>query len=243
MTVGRAPRQRDRGGPKLWSSEIAHFADGYRWLSGSTTRAASIPVAGGLIERQVGDALAILDAESVEQTAIVGWSFGAKVAMELFRRAPRRVASLVLVGAVAGNPWEHRSIAGSVLPRVLRLSNRFGGALESVMTRAARWPETSLWARRLGVVSPTLSTELGSELADALGQIDFERVRTFLRAMETHDASDVLHAIDVPVLVISGDRDFASTREAAEHIVRSVRGAELMTVPGGSHFVHAEYPG
>ncbi|MEQ8887960.1 MAG: alpha/beta hydrolase, partial [Sandaracinaceae bacterium] len=57
-----------------------------------------------------------------------------------------------------------------------------------------------------------------------------------------HDAKDVLETLDVPVLVITGDRDLFTPRAAAEQMVRDVRGAELLVVPGGTHYVAVEYP-
>ena len=51
-----------------------------------------------------------------------------------------------------------------------------------------------------------------------------------------------LPEVDVPTLVVVGDRDLFTPRKAAEKIVRKVPGAELMVVPGGTHYVAVEYP-
>lgn len=63
-----------------------------------------------------------------------------------------------------------------------------------------------------------------------------------LERLGEHDAYDVLPDVDVPVLVIAGDRDRFTPRSAAEKMVREIPGAELMVVPGGTHYVAVEQP-
>jgi pimeloyl-ACP methyl ester carboxylesterase len=110
------------------------------------------------------------------------------------------------------------------------------------LRRISQWPETLSWAKRLGVVSGTLDDELWHEITESTEAADLDRVLAFVEVMGEHDVSAILPTIDVPTLIISGDRDVVGTREAAEHLARTIRGAELMTVPGGGHFVAAEYP-
>ena len=59
-----------------------------------------------------------------------------------------------------------------------------------------------------------------------------------------HDASDVLSEIDVPTLVIGGDRDPFTSRSALERLVNGIRGAEYLLLPGAGHFAlldHAQH--
>ena len=43
--------------------------------------------------RQAADACAILDAMGIEQAAVLGWSMGVPVGLEMIRRAPAKVAA------------------------------------------------------------------------------------------------------------------------------------------------------
>ena len=63
-----------------------------------------------------------------------------------------------------------------------------------------------------------------------------------LEKLGEHDASDVLAQIDVATLVIAGDRDLFTPRSQAERMARRIPGAEIMVVPGGTHYVAVEYP-
>lgn len=81
-------------------------------------------------ERRVGDVLAVLDAEGVEQAHVWGWSMGARTAFHLAASAPGRVRSLILGG---GHPFIHtdqdeRQEALCIYDRACRLTWRGGSA-------------------------------------------------------------------------------------------------------------------
>ena len=189
------------------------------------------------------DALAILEAEGIDRVTFVGRATGVQVGLELFRDVPERIAALVLVSGVAGGPFRwvararHRAL-GHVLGALRRVPS-FG---ESWTTRVAAWPETVGWAKRFGLVASPLDDELLRELVRAFATSDLDVLLRLVEEASAHDAHDVLRTVDVPTLVISGDRDPLAPRRAAERIVRDVPGAELMIVPGGTHYVMMEFP-
>ena len=98
------------GSWKAWKHQLAHLGDRYRFVSWDYRGLYRSGPPGDRdalgIDAQVRDALAVLDAEDIERTAVLGWSMGVQVALELFRVAPERVSTLVLVNGVAGRPWE-----------------------------------------------------------------------------------------------------------------------------------------
>ena len=55
--------------------------------------------------------------------------------------------------------------------------HRVGNVL---LARAARWPETGSWLKRLGVISRTLDGELFSEMVADFGKLDLELYFTML---------------------------------------------------------------
>jgi 2-hydroxymuconate-semialdehyde hydrolase len=59
----------------------------------------------------VAHAVGVLDALGIEQTDLVGNSFGGAIALALAIRHPQRVRRLVLMGSV-GVPFEHHAGAG-----------------------------------------------------------------------------------------------------------------------------------
>lgn len=237
------------GSWKAWTHQIAYFEDRYRFVSWDYRglyRSGPPPARDSVrVEDHVEDALAVMDDAGIEQTAIFGWSMGVQVALELFRRAPDRVKLLVLINGVAGRPWESAFNVpqlGAMIPTILGAVRMIPGVAQSVTERVVQWPETVTWAKRVGLAGQTLDEDIFAQLAGSFAQLDMDLYIRTLELLGEHDARSSLEELDVPVLVISGDRDLFTPRRAAEDMVHRVRGAELLVVPGGTHYVAVEYP-
>jgi pimeloyl-ACP methyl ester carboxylesterase len=237
------------GSWRAWQHQIGYLDGRYRFISWDYRglyRSGPPPSLDALrVEDHVRDALAVLDAEKIERTAVIGWSMGVQIAIELFRAAPERVAALVLVNGVAGKPYDtvlDTRALRHVLPRTIRTLGRISPVVEAVTRQLVRSPETVVWAKRVGLASSTLDEDLFRELAGSFEDLDMEVYMRTLELIGEHDAYDLLPSIDVPTLVIAGDRDAMTPRSAAEKMVRAIPGAELMIVPGGTHYVAVEYP-
>ncbi|MEM9192957.1 MAG: alpha/beta hydrolase [Myxococcota bacterium] len=238
------------GSWKAWSHQIAYLMDRYRFISwdyrGLYRSGTPLDDPEALrVEVQAMDALAILEAEQVDRVAMLGWSMGVQVGLELYRAAPERVASLVLINGVAGRPWEslmNLRQMRHVVPGVLRTVRRLHPVAEAVTARVASWPETVTWAKRVGLASHTLDDELWHELAVSFTDLDMEVYMRTLELLGEHDAFDLLAGVDVPTLIVAGDRDLMTPRRIAEKMMRTIPEAELMLVPGGTHYVAVEYP-
>jgi pimeloyl-ACP methyl ester carboxylesterase len=197
------------------------------------------------VDHHARDAVAILEAENIERTAMFGWSMGVQVALEIFRRVPEKIASFVLINGVAGRPWDSvadLSVMRHVLPRAIRLVRSLPALTTEVTRRMLAWPETVTWAKRIGLAGQTLDENVWNDLAGSFADVDMNRYLHTLQLLGEHDASDMLCDVDVPTLVIAGDRDLFTPRSAAERMVHEIPGAELMIVPGGTHYVAVEQP-
>jgi pimeloyl-ACP methyl ester carboxylesterase len=193
------------------------------------------------------DALAILDAEQAPRAAVIAWSLGVQVALEAFRAAPHRIALLVLVNGGCRAAWGSSPDAGLIrrlYPRVFAALERAPTLASFALRAAARSPEAFTWSRRVGLVGSGLNAELFAEAARSFAEHDLSAVLATLHVMEQHDACDVLGDIDVPTLVIGGDRDPFTTRSALERLVNGIAGAEYLLLPGAGHYVlldHAQH--
>lgn len=237
------------GSWKAWTHQIAYFQDRHRFVSWDYRglyRSSAPPAREALrVEDHARDALCVMDDAGIEQTAIFGWSMGVQVALEVFRRAPDRVKLLVLINGVAGRPWQtafNVPQLGAMIPTILGAIRMIPGVAQSVTERVVQWPETVTWAKRVGLAGQTLDEDIFAQLAGSFAQLDMDLYVHMLELLGEHDARDCLDELDVPVLVISGDRDLFTPRRAAEDMVHRVRGAELLVVPGGTHYVAVEYP-
>jgi pimeloyl-ACP methyl ester carboxylesterase len=70
--------------------------------------------------------------------------------------------------------------------------------------------------------------------------IDLPMFLRMLRSAGEHTAEDILSKIDVPALVIAGDRDSFTPARYAEAMAAAMPLGELMMVPGATHVVPLE---
>jgi pimeloyl-ACP methyl ester carboxylesterase len=232
-----------------WSHQIRYFQDRYRFLSWDYRglyRSGPPPDLDALrVADHTADAIAVLDDAGVERCALIGWSMGVQVALELFARHPDRVASMVLVNGVSGQPWNsvlNLGVLGDVLPPVIRGIASVPRLAETVTRRVVSMPETVQWAKRIGLASKTLDEEIFHQLAGSFADLDMKTYLRILELLGEHDATRTLDTVDVPTLVVAGDRDLFTPRSAAERMARRIPGSELLVVPGGTHYVCVEYP-
>ena len=72
--------------------------------------------------------------------------------------------------------------------------------------------------------------------------VDFPMFLRMLRAAGEHDARDLLPRIEVPVLVIAGDRDTFTPPYLAREMAAAIPRCRLVIVPGGTHVAPIEQP-
>jgi pimeloyl-ACP methyl ester carboxylesterase len=191
------------------------------------------------------DALCLLREEKAERAAIVGWSMGVQVGLEVFRAAPERVASIAMLNGVAGRPWDYvfnLNLIGRLLPPFLRSLRSAPRAIEAVVRQATRLPDPGQWIKRVGLAAGTLDAQVVDELVEKFRTLDMDVFIRLLEKMGEHDGWDLLPSIDVPVLIVAGSRDVFTPRSAAERMARRTRGSEIMIIPGATHYAALEYP-
>ena len=191
------------------------------------------------------DLAAVLEAARVRSAVVVGHSMGVQLALEFHRLHPARTRALVLVSGSPGHPLD--TFHDTTLLR---------RALPSLRKGAERFPRLAAAFTRVGVrtglaMEVAMSTEVNASLlrrADL--QPYFEHVermdpRYFLRSMQAaaeHGAEDHLSAVDVPTLIVAGDRDRFTPTWLSRRMALEIPSAELFLVRGGSHTALLERP-
>ena len=163
-----------------------------------------------------------------ERFTLLGHSMGARVALEVMRQDPRRVAGLILA-----NTGIHPVAPGEKEKRhALRDIGRESGfpALVDAWLPPMVAPEHR---------TPELMSELRAMVLDA-GQSVFEAQIEALLGRGAVD--DVLDKLDIPVLVMTGELDVWAPPIQHEQIAARIAGAQLKIIPGVGHFAPAEEP-
>ena len=241
------------GGPHLaWRGLIDYLGDryqfvtwDYRGLFGSG-RPPSGVVDPYSVQNHVDDLCAILVEEAISEAAFIGWSMGVQVSLEAFRKlGAGTVQSLVLLNGTFGRPLDTAvplPFAKHLIPSALDVADRFHGLFGQVARGVVGQPEAVRWMKRFGVMGDTVDEDEFGELVQAFGKLDMQIFLKNLRALGEHDASRILPQIDVPVLVITGDKDRMTPRGLSQQMVRRIPAAEILVVRGGTHYTAVEFP-
>ena len=214
-----------------WHAQIDGLADEFRvvaWNAPGAGPSSDPPEDFGLPDW--ADVLAtFLQALGLQRVHVAGLSWGAGLALELYRRHPTLVRSLILVGAYAG--WAG-SLPAAIVEQRLQL-----------MERNSQLPPED-WAPALirTLVANDAPIGITDELASILAELHPAATRTALHAFAEADLRDVLPQVDVPTLIVNGERDVRAPRSVWEPLHSTIPGADLVLIPDVGHMVDMEAP-
>jgi pimeloyl-ACP methyl ester carboxylesterase len=161
--------------------------------------------------------------------AIAGHSMGARVALEMWRLAPERIARLALLSTGFHGPRpEERA------KRMALVDLAYRDGMKAV---AARWLPPMLHPQ--AARDEALMAELTAMVCRATPQT-FEAQQT--AGLERPDAADYLPKIVCPTLVLVGRQDGWSPVPQHEEMARKIPDATLTVVEDAGHMVTVEQP-
>ena len=237
-------------GPRdVWTDLVRQQRDRYRFITWTYRGLRREPddrlVTARTIQDHARDANAVLEAENISRCCVVGWSMGVQTALELFSLAPDRVSSLVLLSGGARVTWADGRVgqaAGRMVARALRLLRGSPRLLGEAVRRSVQSPELYAWARRLGWIGEQISADEFSQITAGVMQLNVAVYVDTLQQLANYDGTNVLSRVDVPTLVISGDKDLFTSRREVERLVTEIRGAEYLPLPGATHYALMDEP-
>jgi pimeloyl-ACP methyl ester carboxylesterase len=169
-----------------------------------------------------------VDRLGLERPHVAGLSFGGALVLELYRRHPAMPRTLILASAYAG--W------GGSLPAEVA-----GQRLQQALVLAELSPDAFV-----GRLLPTMfSQATPPESVDRFGASMLAFHPAGFRAMARASAEDlreVLPRIDVPTLLVYGDKDVRAPLTVAEDLQAAIPGATLVVLPDTGHLCNIEAP-
>ncbi len=193
----------------------------------------------------IDDLMAILAAEAVDEFVLIGWSMGVQVGFETIKRHRARVRGLYAINGTYGRTF--RTVMGSrligqTIPMLLKLVRAQASLVGRATKRIAGSDALINAMKRVGLVSDTIDVEIFRQVAGGFQHVDWVIYSDLLSRLDEHDAEDVLPTIDVPVAIVTGDRDLMTPPATAEHIHRLIPKSRLVVIRGGTHYTPVEYP-
>jgi pimeloyl-ACP methyl ester carboxylesterase len=164
----------------------------------------------------------------LDKPHVAGLSFGGALALELYRRHSGIPMTLILASAYAG--W------GGSLPADVAEQR-----LRQALVLADLPPDEFV-----GALLPTMFSErMTPEAVDAFGGSMLAFHPAGFRAMARASAEDLRSVppyINVPTLLVYGDKDVRAPLAVAEELHAAISGSTLVVVPGVGHLCNLEAP-
>ena len=191
------------------------------------------------------------DLESVRKhigdppVVLLGHSMGTQVCLEEWRMFPDRVKGIVLLCGSYGkvtSSFRGLPILDAVLPKLMKIVDKQPDLVRAIWSRIP--PEMAFRAALLsGDVDPdNVRREDMLPYLSHMTHVDLPMFLHMLRAAGDHSAEDYLKQIDVPVLIVAGEKDTFTPGSLSRWMAEQIPNSELLVVPAGSHVAPIEQP-
>jgi pimeloyl-ACP methyl ester carboxylesterase len=231
---------------RAWVRQIPEFSRRYRTVAFDNRgvgRSSKPP--GPYSTRQMGeDVAALMDHLGIGRTHVVGVSMGGMIAQELAINHPDRVGALVLACTYPEPDAEVES------RRQFSLEQLGGTVTEAgeVEIHLSAVDPMAIFQHVLPIVfSERFLREGLAEIAPYLAGglaygFSLEAILGQVSAAMGHRATDRLHQIASPTLVLTGTDDLLIPPHHSDILAADIPGASLVKVPGGTHGFNLEMP-
>ena len=186
-------------------------------------------------DRCADDLATLLDALDIERAAVLGYSMGGRMALQLAVAHPDRLRALVLESASPGIEDDaERAERAAADERLAADIER-----EGIAAFVERWERLPLWASQAA-----LPHELRDELRAQRLDNDPRALASSLRgagAGVTRPLHDRLADVRAPTLLVAGALD-AKYARLADRMAAAIPDGRTVIVPGAGHAVHLERP-
>lgn len=186
----------------------------------------------------VADMLHVADEGGFGSGLVFGHSMGVQLSLEVALTAPERVTGLVLMCGSFGRPldtFHDHTLLKLALPLAKRIVRRISPALRPVLERLMPTDIGWFLAQLSEVDGRLLKREDFIPYLEHLSRMDPEIFLHMLGEAAKHSTESRLGEVDVPVLIIGGERDKFTPFWVSEVMADRLPRAELHMLRGGTH--------
>jgi len=221
---------------RMWDEQVAAFSDAFRVVRYDIAGYGRSPLRGGPFSHW-RDLVALLDELGIEQAALVGNSFGGRIALDVAIAAPERVSALVLVAPGLGG-WDWSA-------EMRRFDELEDEALEAGDLDRAVELNLALWVdgphRGPGAVDPATRARVGEMQRLALEiQLAADKADPPPGPEERPEVSP--GDVRTPTLLIVGDEDVSDMYAIVDYLAQEIRNAQKVVMHEVAHLPSLERP-
>ena len=218
-------------GRSTWAAQIQALSDDFTVVALDAPGAgrSSTPPASFRLPDYADCLAAFVRALGLAPAHMAGLSFGGSLLLATCQRHPSVVRSLVLVSAYAG--WAGSLPAAEVDER-----------LRSCVGLAAEPPDVFADAMVPSMFSASAPAAAVAEFAASVRGFDPAGFLAMTRSSAEADLRDMLTTVDVPTLLLYGERDVRAPVEVGAALHSAIPGSRFVVLPGVGHVSSVEAP-
>lgn len=231
-----------------WQYQMNYLSKKYKIVSfdirGHHNTKAPADLENQSIDAVAKDIKAILNHLGVQKAHFAGHSFGVPILIQTFNEYPEIFNSMILANGFAVNP----------------MTDMFGINMEKVFSfiKIQREANPAVWKFLWKTLIDNPFSGIISGLAGGfnLNLTQHKDIEIYLRGVSRlelepfiklfgemlhYDGTEVLAKINVPTLIISGEKDFVTPPKYQLQLRDHIKNSELLTVPYGSHCTQLDF--
>lgn len=192
------------------------------------------------------DLLAVMDAEKIDKAILFGHSMGCQLIFEFYRLYPERVSGLIPICGSYGRPlttFHNSDFLGRIFPLLYAMVMLDPGPFEFFWRTL---PPSSLGmfvAKNFEINGKMINDDDFWPYLQYIGkQMDLKIFFKMLWHAARHTAEDILPLINVPTLIVAGERDTFTPFWISEQMNSQIKNSEMCVIPKGSHTAPIEMP-
>lgn len=178
----------------------------------------------GRMADRIDDIVELLHTFDPGPAILIGVSFGGMIAQQVALAHPDQVSGLILAGCPGTIPATARDAI-----RERGADAELKGMLAVLDTTLERW-----------FTPPFMSTDAVQKVADRLLADKPSNWAAAWEAVAEHDALERLPSLDIPTLVIAGEKDAATSLDAKRALAAAIPNSRLVILPGAPHIMQIE---
>ena len=210
----------------MWASQVAALSGKFRVLAPNIRGfGQSQPSSAWTMEEMADSLNEFLDKLGVKDSAVVGVSMGGYIALTFWSKFPKRVRQLVLSNS--------RTHADNETEKNAR--NDMIAAIEQ--SGAAILPDRML-PRLLQPNPPAGVVRNVRKMIESTSPA--AAVYAVMAMRDRMDFSSMLHRVECPTMVITGENDVIIRMEDSRAVADAISGARLVTIPNSGHLSNLE---
>jgi len=210
----------------MWASQVAALSGKFRVLAPNIRGfGQSQPSSAWTMEEMADSLNEFLDKLGVKDSAVVGVSMGGYIALTFWSKFPKRVRQLVLSNSRAHADNETEKNARNDMIAAIEQSG------------AAILPDRML-PRLLQPNPPAGVVRNVRKMIESTSPA--AAVYAVMAMRDRMDFSSMLHRVECPTMVITGENDVIIRMEDSRAVADAISGARLVTIPNSGHLSNLE---